>query len=97
VQAGLGWTYIDSNVSDGRPTTGCWWDPWWGYVCADFYDTYDDNRFSYGAGAGLRYEFRNGMFVKGSYNLLELDGEGNGADPSFDLWRLELGWKLGGW
>ncbi len=97
VQAGLGWTYIDSNVADGLPSTGCWWDPWWGYVCANFYDTYDDTSFSYGAGAGLRYEFGNGMFVKGSYNVMELDGSGDGADPSFDLWRLELGWQLGGW
>lgn len=97
VTAGLGWTYVDSNVSDGLPSTGCWWDPWWGYVCANFYDTYDDTRFSYGAGAGLRYEFGNGMFMKGSYNLMEIDGEGNGADPSFDMWRLEFGWQLGGW
>lgn len=97
VQAGMGWTYIDSNVADGLPSTGCWWDPWWGYVCANFYDTYDDTSFSYGAGAGLRYEFGNGMFVKGSYNVMELDGGGDGADPSFDLWRLELGWQLGGW
>ncbi len=55
LQAGLGWTYVDSNVTDGPPTTGCWWDPWWGYVCRNFYSTYDDTRFSYGVGAGLRW------------------------------------------
>lgn len=96
VQAGIGWTYIDSNVADGLPSTGCWWDPWWGYVCANFYDTYDDTSFSYGAGAGLRYEFGNGLFVKGAYNFMKIDASGDGADPDFDLWQLQLGWQIGG-
>jgi opacity protein-like surface antigen len=91
LQAGLGWTYVDSNVTDGPPTTGCWWDPWWGYVCRNFYSTYDDTRFSYGAGAGLRWEFRSGMFLKGSYNLVRID-DNTSADPSFDTAKLELGW-----
>lgn len=94
VLAGIGWTHVDSNVADGPPVTGCWWDPWWGYICESFYDTYEETRFSYGVGAGLRYEFRNKMFVKGSFNHLELDGGGNGADPSLEMWRLELGWLL---
>lgn len=92
LQAGIGWTYVDSNVSDGPPTTGCWWDPFWGYICRNFYDTYDDTNFSYGVGAGVRYEFGNGMFMKASYNRVEVD-EG-GADLSFDSGKLELGWML---
>ena len=91
VQAGIGWTYIDSNVSDGPPSTGCWWDPWWGYVCANFYDSYDDTSFSYGAGLGLRYEFGYQTFIKGSYNFYEVKGSGDGADPQFDIWRIEIG------
>ena len=94
LQLGIGWTHIDSNVADGPPVTGCWWDPWWGYVCSNFYSTYKDTRFSWGAGAGLRYEFRNRMFVKGSVNRIEIDGGNNGADPKFDMWKLELGWML---
>ena len=91
VQAGIGWTYIDSNVSDGPPTTGCWWDPWWGYICRNFYSSYDDTSFSYGAGAGLRYEFRSRTFVKGSYNRYKVSSSGDGADPTFDIWRIEIG------
>ena len=93
LQASIGWTYIDSNVSDGPPSTGCWWDPWWGYVCRSFFSTYDETSLSYGAGAGLRYEFDNRTFVKGSYNYQKVDVSG-GADPSFDLWRLEIGWMF---
>ena len=92
LQAGIGWTYIDSNVADGPPITGCWWDPFWGYVCQNFYDTYDDTSFSYSFGAGLRFEFGNGMFVRGSLNRLEID---NGDfDPGVNSARFELGWMI---
>ena len=95
VTGGFGGTYADSNVSGGPPVTGCWWDPWWGYICQDFFDTYDDTLFSYGIGAGLRYDFENSLFVRGSINRTWADGNGDGADPEFDSWRLEVGWKLG--
>ena len=91
VQAGLGWSYIDSNVVDGPPSTGCWWDPWWGYVCAPFYSTYSDTNFSWNVGAGLRYEMGSNMFLRGGWEQTHIDG-GSGADPTFDAIRLELGW-----
>ncbi len=95
VQLGLGWTNIDSNVADGPPLTGCWWDPWWGYQCANFYSTYKDTRFSWNGGLGLRYEFQNKMFLKGSVNRVYLDADNSAsADPKFDLWKLELGWMF---
>jgi opacity protein-like surface antigen len=94
LQLGIGWTHIDSNVADGPPVTGCWWDPWWGYVCSNFYSTYKDTRFSWGGGAGLRYDFQNRMFIKGSINRIEIDAGNNAADINFDLWKLELGWRL---
>jgi opacity protein-like surface antigen len=91
LRLGLGWTYVDSNIADGPPVTGCWWDPWYGYICQGFYPTYDDTSFSYGFGAGLRFEFGNGWFVKGSINRLQVDAD-NGFDPSIDSARFELGW-----
>lgn len=94
LQLGVGWTHVDSNVADGPPVTGCWWDPWWGYVCADFFSTYQDTRFSWGAGAGLRWEMGDRIFFKGSVNRVEIDGGKNGVDPHFDMWKLEVGWRL---
>jgi opacity protein-like surface antigen len=94
LQLGLGWTHVDSNVADGPPVTGCWWDPWWGYVCADFFSTYKDTRFSWNAGLGVRYDFQNRMFLKGSINRIFVDGAQDAADPEFDLWRVELGWRF---
>ena len=93
LQAGIGWTFIDSNVTDGPPSTGCWWDPWWGYICSNFYSTYSETNFSWNVGAGLRYEMRNGMFLRGGYENVSIDGR-NGVDPTFDGFRFELGWMF---
>jgi opacity protein-like surface antigen len=91
VDAGLGWSYFDSNVADGPPQTGCYWHPWWGYICNNYYSTFSDTLFSYGVGAGLRYEFIGGMFVKASYNYWEMDGLGQTDDSAFVSGRLEIG------
>lgn len=95
VRAGLGWTYVDSNiVSNEVPGGVCWWDPWWGYICSGFYDTYDDTRFSYGAGFGLRYELDRHYFVQGGIDHYEMSGDALGASPAFDLWRVQFGWRF---
>ncbi|MDA0706988.1 MAG: porin family protein [Proteobacteria bacterium] len=66
VEASFGWTEIDSNIQDSPPQTICWWDPWWGYICSTEYSTYSKTTESYGAAAGLRFDFSNGMSLKGS-------------------------------
>lgn len=93
VQAGIGWTYVDSNVADGPPITGCWWDPWWGYICSNFYSTYTETNFSWNLGAGLRYDLNRDMFLRGGYEHVVIEG-GEGVEPSFDSFRLEVGWKF---
>jgi outer membrane protein W len=94
VEAGIGWTYIDSNVADGPPTTGCWWHPWWGYICSNFWNTYDTTEFSYGGALGLRYILRGGSFLKFSVNYYELDTGGDRAKPTLNAARLEFGWTF---
>lgn len=90
VQAGLGWSYLDSNVADGPPNTICWWDPWWGYICEGYQNTYNDTRFSYNVAAGVRYELQNNMFFRASYqqNWLDLS---NSSDLSMGVVYLEVG------
>jgi opacity protein-like surface antigen len=94
VEASFGWTEIDSNVQDGPPVTGCWWDPWWGYICETFYSTYSETQQSYGAAAGLRYDLRNGMSIKGSYGIQETHTSKATEDASLELIRLELVWMF---
>jgi len=94
LEAGFGWTYVDSNVADGPPQTGCWWHPWWGYICSNFWDTYDSTEFSYGGALGLRYIMRGGMMVKLSVNHYELDTGGDRTNPTLNAARLEIGWTF---
>jgi opacity protein-like surface antigen len=67
IQAGLGWTMLDSNIPDQAPTTGCWWDPWWGYICDTAWSTYDTTEFTYNAGLGLRWDINTAVFMRGTY------------------------------
>lgn len=88
----LGWRNIDSNVASGPPVTGCWWDPWWNYVCRQFWSTYSDSSVTYGGGIGVRWDFNRDMFLRASYSLMKSD-TGSSSDPTFDMGRIEIGWR----
>ena len=90
IDLSLGFTNLDSNITDGPPVTGCWWDYWWGYVCRSFWSTYSDTTFSYGGALGMRWDINSSIFLRASYNLLRLD---TGNDPTLDMGRIEFGWR----
>lgn len=90
VQAGLGWSYLDSNIADGPPNGVCWWHPIWGYICESYQNTHDDTRFSYNVAAGVRYELDNNLFFRASYqqNWADLSGS---DDLTMGIFHLEVG------
>jgi opacity protein-like surface antigen len=90
LEAGLGWTHFDSNVADGPPITGCWWDPLWGYICSDFYSTYGATNFSYGAGAGLRWSFGRDRAINAAYRWLEIEADGLNKKPVQESLAIEI-------
>ena len=94
VDFGYGWTNVDSNVVEGDPIVGCWWDPWWGYVCQDFYRTFSSTETSWGGAVGLRYDLPMEGFLKLSWNRWELDSGGNSSDLTLESFRLEYGWTF---
>lgn len=94
VEAGLGWTDVDSNVVDQPPVTGCWWDPWWGYICDSFYSTYGKTQENYSASVGIRWDMDNGMTLKGLYGVMEIDSSSATKDVSLDIIRLDLAWRF---
>ena len=94
VEASAGWTNMDSNIPDGPPTSGCWWDPWWGYICDSFYSTYSKTRFSYGGALGLRVDTQNDIGIKVSYGIKEIDTSNATQAATFESWRLELLWQF---
>jgi len=91
VEAGLGWTYLDSNITSGPPVTGCWWDPWWGYICSTYWNTYSDTSFSYGGGLGLRWDVTSSFFLKASYDLLKVDLGSSAGDLNLNNWKIDIG------
>jgi opacity protein-like surface antigen len=94
VEVGIGWSYFDSNVADGPPITGCWWHPYWGYICENYYSTFSSTEFSYGGALGLRYILRGGMTLKLSVNQYWIDVGNAGSDPELNAARLEFGWSF---
>ena len=89
IQGGLGWTRLDSNIIDRPPTTGCWWDPWWGWVCSTTWTTYETTEFAYNAGLGLRWDVNGALYMRGSYNREWVSVDSGTLE--FDLLSLEVG------
>jgi opacity protein-like surface antigen len=94
VSAAAGWSWIDTNIATGPPQTGCWWDPWWGYVCSTFQDTKSLDGFAYGLEAGARYDFSDTFALHGAYRILWVDLDNASGTPDTDGFRLSLGWKF---
>lgn len=92
VSAGIGSTYIDTNIPSGLASTSCWWDPWYGYVCYGYQPTFSDNRFSYNATAGVRWDLSRELFLRAAVGMHWID-LANGGDQGFPVGRLEIGFS----
>lgn len=88
VNAGIGWTFIDTNIPQGPPQGVCWWDPWWGPVCGLFQDTKDFDEFRYQLGGGVRWDFAPGYSLRFSYEKHWVDLDRASGSPDFDQFRL---------
>jgi opacity protein-like surface antigen len=88
VTAGIGYSFIDTNIPDAPPQNACWWDPWFGHICSTFQSTRNSEEFSYQAGAGVRWDLASGYTMRLGYEKHWIDlGEANGT-PSFDQFKL---------
>jgi hypothetical protein len=94
VSASLGWAWIDTNIATEPPQTGCWWDPWWGYICDTFYDTKSLDGFAYGFDVGARYDISDTFAIHGSYRMFWVDLNNASGTPDIDGFRLGVGWKF---
>lgn len=89
IQAGIGYAKLDSNIPSQPPVVGCWWDPWWGYICVSDWKTYEASEFTYNVGLGLRWDVNGALFVRGSWNREFFSADR--ADLDFDTLNLEAG------
>lgn len=94
ISGGLGWTYIDSNISDGDGGLVCWYDYWWGYVCDSYYSTYSDTSFSYSVGAGMRWDISRAFTLKASVNQRFIDLDNTSESPDLSYAKLEFIWMM---
>lgn len=91
VEAGLGWTYLDSNVASSPPLTGCWFDPFFGWICDTFYTTYSDTSFSYSGALGVRWQATPEFYLRGGYNQIRIDLSSASSDVDLSSWRIDIG------
>lgn len=93
VSANIGSTYIDSGVPTGDIVDGCWYYPYWGYVCGPVAQTYTSTEFNYGAALGLRYDFNRQVYIKGDVGKNYLDINSSNT-PDFTTYRFFLGFMF---
>ena len=92
IGANIGYSWIDTNIPNGLPSTGCYWDPWYGYICYTDYPTKTEDTFTYGASLGLRYHFNPGTFMRLTYSSQWMDLGTATSTPRFDILGLSVGW-----
>ncbi len=90
ITTGVGWNFVDTNIPTAPPQVGCWWNPWYGYICQDFQETKNVDGFAYQLGAGLRYRLNKSLSLSGSYRMSWLDFPKADGTPTFDGFQLIL-------
>ena len=93
ISAGIGWSFIDTNIPTGPPQVGCWWDPWYGQICTTYQNTRDLDEFAYQAGVGLRWDVNRGLSLRLGYEKQWVDVGTATSTPGFDVIRFGLGYK----
>ena len=81
---------INTNIHAGW-TGGCWWDPWWGYICGPVPMTYGDKTAAYTLGIGGRFEVNDGLFLRAGYERGWIDSSSLGGG---NMIRLDLGFMF---
>jgi opacity protein-like surface antigen len=93
VTGGLGWSFVDTNIPNGRPTTGCWWDPWYGEICATVQDTHSADGLTYDLGAGVRWDASGGFSLRFGYEKHWYDFDKASGTPDLDQFKLGVIWR----
>ena len=93
IAVGAGWSWIDTNIPTGSVQVGCWWDPWWGQVCAPYQNTKSVDGFRYSGGLGVRWDVGAGS-LRASWEMHWLDLDNASSTPQFDQFRLGYTWRF---
>jgi opacity protein-like surface antigen len=92
-KVGLGWNWVNTNIAAGPPQAGCWWDPWWGYVCSGWQPTHGASSFAYQAGAGVQVNFTRRFAIDLDYQYTWIDLNNTKSTPGFGAVELLFVWR----
>jgi len=90
VNGSLGWTLFDSNVVSGL-TSGCWYDPLWGYTCGTFPTTYGRDTVTTSLGLGGRFQLNQAFYIRAGY---EYGWIGEGSIDGTHMLRIDFGFLM---
>ena len=88
VMAGIGYSFIDTNIPAGRPVNGCWWDPWYGYICGSVQPTKSVDGFAFQAGIGARWDVNEQWSLRLAWERHWVDLGSSGGTPFLDTGKL---------
>lgn len=88
VNGGIGWSFVDTNIPNSRVQVGCWWDPWWGYICTPYQSTKSVDDFVYQAGVGVRWHMADAFTLRLAYEKHWFDYGKASSTPDFDQIKL---------
>jgi opacity protein-like surface antigen len=88
VMAGIGYSFIDTNIPNGRPVNGCWWDPWYGYICSSVQPTKSVDGFAFQAGIGARWDVNEQWSLRLAWERHWVDLGSSGGTPFLDTGKL---------
>jgi len=94
ITGGLGWSKVDTNIVNAPPDVGCWWNPWYGYICVSSPNTKTISGLAYELGVGVRYDFGNSLAADGIYKVKWIGFDNATGSPSYDGFQMNLGWKF---
>jgi opacity protein-like surface antigen len=91
--AGIGYQYLDVELENTYGTT-CWWDPWYGYVCYSGHYHAWETDFTWNAGAGIRWNITDNLFVKAEGGATWLEySSAHGITTQIEA-RFAIGWTF---
>lgn len=93
VLGGIGYSWIDTNIPNGRPQTGCWWDPWYGNICSTVQPTKEIDGFTYRLGLGVRWDIGYAMSLRLGLDRNWVDLGSASNDPYVDQAQVGLVWR----
>jgi len=94
ISAGLGFTYLETDVPNADPEYVCIPDYYWGWWCYWAYPVYSDWFFTYYAGVGLRWDISDRSVIRFSYKSNWIDVSGVTSQLRQDMISLTWGGKF---